>query len=453
MYEAVAPEPDAEPRVMDKAGRGEICAWAMYDVANSTYATVIATAVYNAYFINVVAGGVGGHTAGEGTFLLTIVISIAALLIVLSAPVLGSIADATASKKKVLFISTIICIVATGSLAAIGPGQYIPAMILLVASLTSFGTGEDFLASFLPELASKEQMGRVSAFGWAAGYVGGLFSLGGALGFVYWATHHSMKNTQYVPIIVLGVAFFFAIASVPTFLFLKERATPDPAIRGKNYMQVGFQRLSQTFLHARKYQDLFNILLTITVYSAGTGTVVHLATVYAQETLHFTQMDSLIMILVVDITAAIGAFVFGWLQDRVGSIKTLAAALLLWAVAIIIAVLAQTKLQLWIGANIVGIAMGASGSAGRALVGRFSPHGRSGEFLGLWGVAVKLATAIGALSFGMITFLSHSNFRMAMLSTLVFFLLGFLLLLRVDERRGVAAAVSDIDVDQESTRS
>jgi UMF1 family MFS transporter len=423
--------------------RREVFAWATYDIANSTYATVVATAIYNAYFVNVVAGSqAAGHSAGFGTLLLTVAISVAALLIVLTAPVLGSIADATASKKKLLAISTFICIGATASLAFVGPGDYIAGMLLLIVSNASFGTAEDFVASFLPEIATKAEMGRISALGWGAGYVGGLFSLGSCLAFVYWATHHGMKNTEYVPMIIVGVAVFYTLVSLPTFLVLKERAKPDPSIKARDFVRVGFQRLARTFHHARHYQDLFNILLTICVYSCGTGTVVHLASVYAQETLHFTQMDSLIMILVVDVTAAIGAFSFGAIQDRIGSVKTLSITLLIWTVAIIIAYLAQTKMELWIAGNIVGLAMGASGSAGRALVGRFSPEGRSGEFLGLWGVAVKLATAIGAISFGLVTYLSNSNFRVAMLSTVIFFIGGFFLLLRVNEERGMLAAAS-----------
>jgi MFS transporter, UMF1 family len=327
-------------------------------------------------------------------------------------------------------------------LAWVGPGQYIAGMILLIIANTAFGTGEDFVASFLPEIAHSEEMGRISALGWGFGYIGGLLCLGACVAFVSWASGHGMKNTEYVPIIMIGVAVFYSLLSLPTFFFLKERGCPEPEVTPSKYIKVGFERMGRTFQHAKHYRDLFGILITICVYTCGTGTVVHLASVYAQETLQFTAMDSLIMILVVDVTAAIGAFSFGFIQDRVGSIKTLGFTLAIWTIAIIIAYFAQTKMQLWVAGNIVGLAMGASGSAGRALVGRFSPPGRSGEFLGLWGVAVKLATAIGAISFGIIAYLSNSNFRMALLSTIVFFVGGFILLLRVNEKRGIEAATT-----------
>ena len=173
----------------------------------------------------------------------------------------------------------------------------------------------------------------------------------------------------------------------------------------------------------------------------------HVASIYAQQVLAFTTTDSLIMILVVDITAAIGAVVFGMIQRKIGSTKTLSISLGIWMVAILVAYSATTKMHLWIAANFVGVAMGATGSAGRALVAEFSPRGRSGEFLGLWGMAVKLATGVGALVFGLVTYLTASNYRLALLSTLVFFIGGWLLLLRVNETRGIEAAHTDVELE------
>jgi UMF1 family MFS transporter len=424
-----------------EAKRGEILAWASYDVANATYATIVATTVYNPFFINVVAGqAVGSH--GTATLFLSGTICLSSILIVLTAPILGTIADATACKKKLLFCSTGVCIVATACLGLFGKGQYIPAMIVLTIANTAFGTGEDFIASFLPELASREKMGRISAIGWGAGYVGGLFSLGTSLLFLTWAQNQHMTSEQFVPVIMLGCALFFAILSLPTLLFLRERAQPDPTLRKQEYVRIGLKRFQNTLRHALHYRDLFNLLLAICVYSCGIMTVTHLASVYAQEVMGFTQKESLILILIVNVTATIGAFTFGWVQDKIGSVRTLVITLSIWVVAILMAYLAHTKFDLFIASNFMGIAIGASGSAGRALVGRFSPEGRSGEFLGLWGVAVKLATAIGVLTFGLVTYVTHSNFRFALLFTLGFFVLGLLLLLRVNEARGIAAANS-----------
>lgn len=439
-------QPVGEPSDIGRAGRGEILAWASYDIANATYGVVVATAVYNAYFVTVIAGNVSGQAnAGFGTWLLTLVICISSLAIVLTAPVIGTIADATAAKKKILLGSTILCIACTVGLSLFGPGQVFQAAAMLALANIFFGTGEDLIASFLPELSTQELMGRISALGWAAGYIGGLLSLGICLAYVSWAQSQQQQATQFVPVVVLISAAMFSLFVIPTFIWLKERAKPDAMARG-NYVKIGFTRLMHTVEHASHYRDLFNFLLTLFVYSCGTTTVIHLASVYAQEVFHFTTKDSIVMILVVSATAAIGAGIFGFVQDRIGSIKTLYITLSIWTLAIAIAVLAQTAVHLWIAANFVGIAMGSTGSAGRALVGQFSPAGRCGEFLGLWGVAHKLATAVGALTFGAVTVISGNNYRLALLTTVGFFIGGMLLLMRVNEQRGRLAARTDADV-------
>jgi len=435
---------DLQTQKFPPAKWGEILAWASYDVANSVYGTVVATAVYSAYFVSVIAGNLPGRSPAFPTVMLELLIAGSSILIVLTAPIIGTICDATASKKKMLFCSTLLCILGTAGLSVIGPGQWIAAMIVMGIANTAFFTGEDLIAAFLPEIAHKDDMGRISAIGWAAGYVGSLLSLGTCVAYMSWAQKRGYTNTQYVPQTMMLCAVYFGIAVIPTFLWLKERAVPDATIQGKSYLVVGFRRLKQTITHARHYCDLFNFLITLFVYSCGTTTVFHFAAVYAQQVLHFTMQDLVTMILVVSITGAVGAAIFGTFQDKLGSIKTLALALMFWMVAILLAVTAQEKTQFWIAANLVGCAMGASGSVGRALVAEFSPPGRSGEFLGLWGMAVKLATCVGALSLGSIVYLTHNNLRAAMLSLELFFVIGILLLFRVDEKRGKQAATEVI---------
>jgi MFS transporter, UMF1 family len=426
-----------------KPARTEILAWASYDIANSSYAVVVATAVYSPYFVNEIGKGL---PPGHATVILTGVVCVASLLIVLTAPILGTICDAKASKKHMLLVSTLICVFATAFLSFVQPGNIVTAAILYTLANFAFGTGEDLIAAFLPELASKEDMGRISALGWAAGYVGGLLSLGVCLIYMSWSIKNHHAPTEYVPVVIFSVAVAFALLAIPTFKILKERAQPEPIKSGHSYAEAGFRRLRETLTHTRHYKDLFAFLLALLVYSCGTTTVVHLAAVYAQEVVHFTPTDSVIMILVVNVTAAIGAFLFGYVQDKFGSIKTLRVTLTMWTIAIVVASMSTTKQEVWMAANLVGIAMGSTGSAGRALVGQFAPSGRSGEFLGLWGVAVKLATALGAVSFGLVTFLTHNNLRIAMLSTIVFFIIGIFLLRSVDEERGRLAAHSDVDV-------
>jgi len=412
----------------------------MFDFANSGYSTVVSTAVYNAYFVSHIAGGAGGFNSGTATFLWTIAVGISNALIVATAPILGAIADYSAAKKRLLAATTIACIVCTAMLSLPAPGQVALAMLLVICSNFTFGTGEDLIAAFLPEISPKENMGRVSAFGWTVGYMGGLLVLALSLGYVSWAQRQGLPEHQFVSVTLLIVAAIFALAASPTFLWLRERANPQKLPAGKNYVQVGFERFRETLEHAHHFQDLFRFLLTLIAYSCGTSTVVVLAAVYAEQVMGFTTSETLMLIILVNITAAIGAYAFGHIQDRLGSVPTLKITLLIWVTATLLTAFTHSKAEFWLVANLFGIAMGSSQSAGRALVGQFSPPERSAEFFGLWGLSVKLASVVGPMTYGLIDYLTSGNHRIAIMSTASFFVIGLLLLATVDEQRGKQAA-------------
>ncbi|MBY0358696.1 MAG: MFS transporter [Candidatus Obscuribacterales bacterium] len=422
------------------ASKKEILSWAMYDFANSAYTTVVTTTIFNPYFVKVAAGPASGLKEGEGTLLLTISICISSLLVVFSAPVIGTISDAFACKKKLLFVCTSICVLTTALLYFVGPGAYFLGMFLLTISNLAYGTAEDLVAAFLPEIASRENMGKISAFGWTVGYIGGLTTLGLCMAYISYAQKLGQGSEHFVPVTMLITAAFYALGAAPIFLYLKERAVRDQLEPGVNFLKLGFQRLEHTLKLALHYQDLFRFLICLLVFSSGTATVIGLASVYAQQVMGFTTQDSVILIFVVNITAALGAFGIGFIQDRIGSVRTLFIALCLWITAIVISYFATTRPVFWVAANLIGLGIGSSGSAGRALIGLFSPPGRAGEFFGLWGLAVKLATAIGPLTFGLVAYVTGNNYRLALLSTVIFFGIGLLLLLTVNEERGKLAA-------------
>jgi UMF1 family MFS transporter len=413
----------------------------MYDFANSGYTTVVLTAVFNAYFVGVVAGD-GADKSGAATLLWTVAMAITNLLVLASAPVLGAIADHGAHKKRFLALTTVGCVLFTAALGCVGRGDVALGMTLVILSSLMFASGENFIAAFLPEIASQKDMGRISGYGWSLGYLGGLLVLGMCLVYIQWAQSQAQAVTQYVPVTMWITAVMFALAALPTFLWLRERAVPQALAPGENYIRIGFARVRHTLSHARHYRDLFRFLITLAVYYCGINTVVVLAAIYAQEVMGFSMQENIMLILVVNVTAAIGAFGFGLVQDRLGSVRTLAITLLVWIAALLIAYFTDTRAAFWIVANLVGISLGSSQSAGRALVGQFSPPERAAEFFGLWGLAGKLAAVIGPLVYGLITYLSHGNHRLALLSTCVFFIAGLLMLLTVNERRGRIAAVN-----------
>jgi MFS transporter, UMF1 family len=424
------------------APRRELFAWAMYDFANSGYTTVVLTTIFNAYFVGVVAGGTGGLSEGTGTLLWTVAVSIPNAVVLVSAPVLGAIADHYAVKKRLLLITTLGCVLGTALLALVGPGDVGLAIGLVVLSSLTFATGENLIAAFLPEISHQEGMGRVSAYGWALGYLGGLAVLAVCLAYVAWAQRHGLEAAQFVPGTMLIVAVVFALAATPTFLWLKERAIPAPSGHGERYLAVGFRRLRRTLAESTRFRDLFRFLIALTIYYCGINTVVVLAAVYAQEVMGFRTSETIILVMVVNVTAAAGAFLFGQVQHRLGSVPTLAVTLVIWIVAISLAFVGDSRASFWVVANLVGVALGSSQSSGRALIGQFSPPARAAEFFGLWGLAGKLAAIVGPLSYGLITYLTAGNHRLAILSTVAFFIAGLVVLTTVHEQRGKAAAAT-----------
>jgi len=408
----------------------------MYDFANSGYTTVVITAVFNAYFVAEVAG-----RAPWATFAWTAALAASYALVVLTAPVIGAWADAHAAKKRLLAFTTAGCVVFTAGLALVGSGDLALGIALVILSNFFFGTGENLVAAFLPEIARGEALGKVSGWGWSLGYLGGLVTLGTCLAYISHARALGASAAEFVPVAMLITAGFFALASLPTFVFLRERAQPAAGVAG--IVKSGFSRVAETLSHARRHADLWRFLACVVCYQAGVQTVIALAAVYAQEAMGFTIRDTITLILVVNVTAAAGAFAFGHVQDRLGHVRTLALTLIGWLVAVVLAWMAEGAVLFWIVANLVGVCLGASQSAGRALVGYLSPLARTAEFFGLWGLAVKLSAIFGPLTYGLVTWATHGNHRVAMLITGVFFVAGLAILSGLDAARGRAAALRD----------
>lgn len=421
----------------------------MYDFANSGYTTVVMTALFNAWFVGTIAGGAGGLGEGTATLLWTSTVAAANLLVLAAAPLVGALGDQQAIKKQLLAITTLGCVSATALLALVGPGDYILAMGIVLVGTVMFASGESLIASFLPEIAAPKHMGRISGYGWSLGYVGGVLALVLCLAYVQWANSRGLPLQAGIDGSMLITAGLFALAAAPTFLFLRERARPQQLPEAApSLARAVFGRLARTLGEVRHFRDLSRLLVTIMVYQSGVITVVVLASVYAQEVMGFGTEQLLVLIIVVNITSALGAFLFGFFQDRIGSSKALSISLLIWILAVSLAFFADSETDLWIVGNLVGLAMGASQSIGRALVGQFTPVSRTGEFFGLWGLANRLSALLGPMSYGLLTYLSGGNHRLAILSTLAFFVAGLLLLMTVNEERGIAAADSASAADR-----
>jgi len=411
--------------------RREVWAWAMYDFANSGYTTVVITAVFSAYFVAEVAGN-----AAWATFAWTLALSVSYALVMVTAPLIGAHADAHASKKKWLWLTTLGCVGFTALLVFAAPGALMLSIVALVLSNFFFGTGENLIAAFLPELARPRALGRVSGWGWSLGYVGGLVSLGASLAYISWAQARGQGATDFVPVTMLITAAIFMLASLPTLLMLRERATPQPGRTARS----AWAQVQHTLSHLDRLPDLKRFLVCTVLYQAGIQAVITLAAIYASQAFHFTTQQTILLVLVVNITAAIGAFIFGHVQDRIGHVRAIAFTLIGWIVMVLLAWAAPDERMFWVAANLAGLCMGASQSAGRAMVGLLAPPAQQAEFFGLWGLAVKLASIIGPLTYGVASWITHNDHRQSLLITGSYFVAGLWALRGVQSARGYRAA-------------
>lgn len=430
IFDSSALNPGVRPR--------EVLSWAGYDFANSGYTTVVLTAVFSAYFVGVVANGADW---GARLWLVTLAASNAAVM--LTMPMIGAYADLHARKQWLLRLSTVGCVAATAALAWAGKGDVALAVIAIVISNYFFQVGVSLIGAFLPELARPHALGKVSGWGWSFGYLGGLATLAACLAYVTWSRGRGGEAEDFVPVTMLITAGVFAVAALPTLLILRERAVPQSQ-GALNAVRDSVSRLASTFKHMHLYRDFMRLLLCSAFYQSGVAVVIALAAIYAQEVMKFSFEQTILLILIVNITAAVGAFAFGYVQDQLGHKSALALTLLLWIAMTATASIATTATLFWVSANLAGLAMGSSQSAGRAMAGVFAPPTRLAEFYALWTLSVQVAAIVGPLTFSAVLYLTDNNYRLGMIITGGFFVIGLLLIATIDIERGRRAALDAV---------
>ena len=417
--------------------RREVFGWAMYDFANSGYTTVVLTAVFSAYFVGGVAGG-----EAWATLAWTSALAVSSLIVMLTMPAIGAYADLRAAKKRLLALSTLGCVLGTAALAGAGTGDVAWALVAIVLSNVCYTYGESLVAAFLPELARGDRIGSVSGWGWSLGYLGGMLTLGLCLWYVTRAQGQGLTAAHFVPVTMLITAAIYGLSALVTFSLLKERATPQCPSAGEVGLRGSLARLRRTWHEARAYRDFSALLACSVAYQAGIAVIIALAAVYAEQELGFEQAQTMALILLVNIAAALGAFAWGYVQDRIGHRPALGITLAGWILMTALAALATGSDLFWAAAVIAGLCMGSSQSTGRALVGVLAPERQRAEFYGLWMFAVRLSAILGPMTYGLITWLTDGNHRLAIVSTGLFFVAGLLLLVLVNVQRGMAAAAA-----------
>lgn len=420
----------AAPPAVPPATRREVLSWAMFDFANSSYTTLIITVAYSVYFTTLVAPGQGEFLWGVGMF-------VSNAIVVLLSPLMGAIADDSGRKKLFLFGTYILCVAGTASLYWVLPGAVFLGLALFVVSNIAFSFGENFTASFLPEISTPRNIGKISGFGWGLGYVGGLACIAACRPLL--KGNFVLENLPNLRWVWVVTAAFFLVAALPTFLFLRERAPRGPRRSLAEYSRVGFSRLGATFHSLRHFSELARFLGVFFVYACGLAAVISFSSIFASGELKFSGDQLVVLFMVLQVTSTLGALGFGFIQDRLGATTTIRLTLLLWVAVCAAIYFTETQKMFYIVGSIAGLGIGSLQAASRALVGLFSPPGKNGEFFGFWGLAGKSAFAVGPLLFGALASALGSS-RSAILLTGAFFLIGFIGMFRIDERRGLAAA-------------
>ncbi len=419
----------------------EIFGWAMFDFANSSYTTVIITVAFSVVFPKLIIGD-----ERSGNFLWSVALSSSLLLVALSGPVLGCLMDFSAAKKKFLFASYLLTVLATAGLYFVTPGAVALCIVLIVLSNYGFSVGENFSSSFLPDLGPPEDLGKISGMAWGIGYFGGLLSTA----LVLWlTTPHDATNMDGVRLIGPITGAFFLVAGIPTFLLLKERGTPKVLPPGESYLGMGFRRLSHTLRELRDFRDLIVFLCSFFFAYAGLSIVISFAFIYGDQVIHWSSTSQAAMFVLTNISAAVGALIFGFIQDRIGDKRTYNITLIIWVLAVVLiwgtpaltewlngALGKQWKPEsvfLFIGA-LAGLCLGSTQSAARAMVGVFSPESKAGEFYGFWGLFGKLSAIFGLMSLGFLQI--RFGLQASILLCALFFLGAFVISFFVNEKRG-----------------
>jgi MFS transporter, UMF1 family len=420
----------------------EVFGWCMYDVADSAFTTVIVTSLYALYFGTVVVGDVG-----RADYLWALGASISEVIVALVAPILGAIADFSGSRKKFLGVCALMIIFFTAALWFVGPGMVTLGLALYIIANVGFAGGGVFIDSFLPGISNESNAGRLSGLKWAMGYASGLACLFLLKPLAYYIkpdpTTFELSRAQLIPVIV---AIYYAVAVIPTFLFLRDRSVRRPLPPNQNYLTVGFRQLKRTLGHIRQYQDLFRLLIAFLIYNDGVVTVIYFAARYAKETIGFEPGDIVNLLIINNVVAALGAFSFGFIADRIGQKRTIYLTLIIWIAAVTIAYFSYTKNMFYVASVLVGIGIGSCQSVTRSLLALFTPKENASEFFGFLGIAGKALAFLGPIIFGTISRTTGSQ-RPAILSIGAFFVVGMILLSSVDEARGKAAAARPVGAE------
>jgi MFS transporter, UMF1 family len=407
---------------VERYSRSTIFSWTLFDYARTSFSVMVKTVGFALYFREVVAAG-----TGRGDFYWGLADSLSMIIAAGISPVLGAASDYSHRRKRFLLAFSALCITGTALLYWIQKGMILPGMLVFVAANVGFQGGYTFYDAFLPEIAPKYVYGRVSGYGFGMGYLGALSIL--AITFPFISGGFAPSNIEKFRMSFLVAAGFFAVFSVPAFLKLRDHT--GVYHRKLPYFRLGFRRAVKTFKRLGQYKALSRFLLSFFLYIDGVNTVIFFSALYARGTLGFSPVEVILFFIVAQTTAILGSVIFGVLTDHWGPKKSINITLLIWIAVVLAAFFIQTKTEFYIVGLFAGIAIGSSQSSSRSLMALLTPPEHAAEFFGFYdGIAGNASAIMGPLTFGAISSFSGSQ-RVAVLSVLIFFVLGLIFLQQV----------------------
>ena len=420
----------------DKKYKKIINAWSMYDWANSAFVTTVMAAILPIYYANIASPSL---TPNQSTTYWAYTTAIGLLLVALVSPILGVLADFRGHKKRYLTYFVVVGITATSLMYFLtsDSGDWLFASILFIVGNIGFAGANVFYDSLLPHIAKKDDIDQVSTRGYALGYLGGGILLAINLAMIMLGPDHLAELMTRISL--ASVAVWWLLFSIPLW-----RNVPEPPHKkpegeiDSNLVKTGFKHLLETFKEIRKYGDLFKFLVAFWLYNDGIGTIIKMATKYGDE-IGIGRNDLIGALLMVQFVGIPFSFAFGWLAKKIGTKKSIFLSLSVYTLISIGGYFMNTALHFWILGFAVALVQGGSQALSRSLYGRMVPKAQSAEFFSFFSVSGKFAGIAGPAVFGFVNQIM-GNSRLAIVSLIIFFISGALLLTRVDEEEGIRVA-------------
>jgi len=420
--------------------------WYWFDFGNSAYAAVILLAVYAAYFQGTVVGG------AEGTRLWGVSMGMAMLVVAFVSPLLGAIADYSAGKKKFLLFFSVLSWTATALLFFVQKGDVLTGVLFFVLAEIGYRGGQVFYNALLYDVATVEEMGRVSGNGWAFGSIGGIV----CLLFILPLIVITKSNVLVVRGSFAFTALFFALGTIPLFLWVKENRTPKVLPAGENYFSIAFKRLAGTFKSVRHFREYIQFIVSFLIYNDGILMALGFASIIGRVLFGMNQTQLIVFMIIVQLTSALGAYVFGIWGEKYGYKRCLNWSILLMIAAVLGMIVNPSLTGYYFIGALAGFALTGVQSISRTMAGLFAPESKSTEFFSFFAVAGKSSSFIGPTVYGLIAYSATQYFakqgvaatlaeqygQRASIGTIAIFLIvGFAILSFVNEARGRKAAV------------